>query len=308
MRRKSIQLLIALFLFRGFASVAADTKAATVAGVLASAKDSDWRPVNPENTLYMDLPAGRVIIELNPDFAPESIANIKALAKEKYWDGLAIVRTQDNYVVQWADPIAEKHPEAAKKIKTAKTKLPAELDVALNPKAPFDIFPDKDIYAKEVGYSNGFAVGRDKTAKKMWGLHCYGVVGVGRDNAPDSGNGTELYAVIGNSPRTLDRNVAVVGRVLQGVELLSSLPRGHGALGFYEKDEQNFPIKAIRLASDVPVKERVNLEVLRTDTPLFKALIEARKNRKEEWFQYRAGHIDVCSVGAPVREVKGESR
>ena len=280
----------------------------TVASVMASAKESDWRPVNPENTLYFELPAGRVIIELNPDYAPESVANIKALAKEKYWDGLAIVRVQDNYVVQWADPAAEKHPEAMKKIMMAKTKLPAELEVALNPKASFDSFPEKDLYAKEVGFSNGFTVGRDKAAKKLWGLHCYGAVGVGRDNAPDSGNGTELYAVIGNAPRVLDRNVTVVGRVLQGMEYLSSLPRGHGPLGFYEKEEQNVPIRVIHLASDMPAKERTNLEVLKTDTPLFKALIEARKNRKEDWFQYRAGHIDVCSVTVPVREVKTESK
>ena len=87
---------------------------------------------------------------------------------------------------------------------------------------------------------------------EAWLTHCYGSVGVGRDVDSDSGGGTELYAVIGNAPRHLDRNITLVGRVVQGMELLSVLPRGTGALGFYEKAEQRVPIKSIRVAADVP--------------------------------------------------------
>src|SRR5262249_55203991 len=159
------------------------------------------------------------------------VANVKDLAGEKYWDGLAVVRVQDNYVVQWADPNAEK-PDLKRKLKSAKEHLAEpELDVTLDSKVPFSPMPDKDVYARETGFSNGFAAGGDPKAKKMWLLHCYGAVGVGRDNAADSGNGAELYAVIGQSPRHLDRNVTVIGRIVQGTELLSSLPRGHGQMG-----------------------------------------------------------------------------
>jgi peptidylprolyl isomerase len=128
------------------------------------------------------------------------------------------------------------------------------------------------------------------------------MVGVGRDNAPDSGSGTELYVVIGQAPRHLDRNVTLVGRVVQGIELLSSMPRGTAAMGFYDKPEQRTPIKAIRVAADVPVEERALLEVLRTDTPTFQALIESRRNRREEWFHFQAGKIELCNVPIPVRE------
>ena len=133
--------------------------------------------------------------------------------------------------------------------------------------------------------------------------HCYGVVGVGRDTAPDSGGGSELYVVIGQAPRHLDRNVVTVGRVLRGMELLSSLPRGTGALGFYEKPEQRVPIKSIRLAADVAASERSAIEVLRTDTPLFTKYVETRRNRREEWFAAAANHIDVCNITIPVRDV-----
>jgi peptidylprolyl isomerase len=128
------------------------------------------------------------------------------------------------------------------------------------------------------------------------------MVGAGRDNAADSGGGTELYAVTGHAPRQLDRNVTLLGRVVSGIELLSSLPRGTGPLGFYQKDSERVPIKAIRLAADVAPAERSALEVMRTDAPIFLRVIEARRNRPEEWFQRRAGRIELCNVPIPVRK------
>jgi peptidylprolyl isomerase len=286
----------------GLAAEPAKRKSPTMAEVLAASKPSDWRPLDPENTLYLELTNGRVVIELAPDFAPQHVANVKALARERYFDALAIIRSQDNYVVQWADPDSEK-PEHARKIQKAKRTLPPEFDRALDPKVPFTRLADGDVYAPEVGFSGSFPVARDPKTGKMWLAHCYGMVGAGRDVAADSGGGTELYAVIGHAPRHLDRNVTLLGRVVQGIDLLSALPRGTGALGFYEKPEQRVPIKAIRVAADVPTAERSALEMMRTDTPAFQELIESRRNRPEEWFQARAGRIELCNVPLPVRTV-----
>jgi peptidylprolyl isomerase len=268
--------------------------------VLAASKPADWRPLDPENTIYLELTNGRVVIELAPAFASNHVANIKALVREHYFDGLAFLRCQDNYVVQWGDPDADK-PGKRRKILNARATLAPEFDRAIDPKMPFTRLPDGDVYAPEVGFSEGFPVARDPKTRRMWLVHCYGMVGVGRDNAADSGGGTELYVVIGQAPRHLDRNVTLVGRVLQGMELLSSLPRGTAPMGFYEKPEQRTPLKAIRVASDVPEGERSQLEVLRTETPTFQALIEARRNRHEEWFQFQAGHIELCNVPIPAR-------
>jgi len=277
-----------------------DAKAPTMAEVLASSKPSDWRPLDPENTIYLELSRGRVVIELAPSFAPLHVANVKALAREHYFDGLAILRCQDNYVVQWGDPNAEK-PELKRKLQQAKPTLPREFDRALEPKLPFTRLPDGDVYAPEVGFSSGFPAARDPKTGKLWLVHCYGMVGAGRDSPADSGGGTELYVVIGHAPRHLDRNVTLLGRVVQGIELLSAIPRGAGPLGFYEKPEQRVPIKSFVIAADVPTAERTGLEVLRTDTPLFQELIESRRNRHEEWFHYQAGHIELCNVPIPVR-------
>lgn len=275
-------------------------KSLTAAEILAAAKAEDWRALDPENTLYLELATGRVIIELAPAFAPQHAANIKALAREHYYDGLAIIRVQDNYVVQWGDPNAEK-PEAARKIRKARPTLPAEFDCAIDGQVPFTPLPDGDVYAAEVGLSAGFPVARDKGSNRMWLVHGYGMAGAARGNTVDSGGGAEIYVVIGQAPRHLDRNITLFGRVLKGMELLSSLPRGNGTMGFYEKPEQLVAIKSVRVAADVPLAERSDLEVMRTDSETFRRLVEARRNRSDEWFVYKAGRIELGNVPVPVR-------
>jgi peptidylprolyl isomerase len=270
-----------------------------MAAVLAASSPADWQALDPENTLYVELPGGRVVIELAPAFAPLHVANIKTLTRAGYFNGLAIIREQDNYVAQWGDP-ENRHPLPA-----GIGKVAPEFDSPLPAHMPFTRLPDGDVYAPEVGFSDGFPVARSAALHKVWLAHCYGMVGVGRDLDVESGSGAEMYVVIGHAPRHLDRNVALVGRVLKGVELLSSLPRGSAEMGFYTKTEQPLPIKSMRIAADVPAAERSNLEVIRTDTRTFAALIESRRNRPEDFFKVAAGRIDLCNVPIAVRERSG---
>jgi peptidylprolyl isomerase len=269
-------------------------KPLTTAEVLAASGAADWRVLDPLNTLYVELPAGRVIIELAPQFAPHHVANVMALARGHYFDGLAIMRAQDNYVVQWGDA------DGKKPIGEAQRTLAAEFERPLRGLTVVKL-ADPDTYAPLVGFIDGFPLAADPASGRAWLVHCYGMVGAGRDNDVDSGGGTELYVVIGQAPRHLDRNVTLLGRVVQGMELLSVMPRGSGALGFYEHAEQRVPIRSLRLAGDVPVAQRTELEVLRTDTPTFLAYVAARRNRLEEWFKVPAGRIDVCNIPIPAR-------
>jgi peptidylprolyl isomerase len=281
------------------AGAAAAATPKTTAELLAQSPASDWRALDPDNTLYMELPQGRVVIELAPHFAPASAANIRLLARARYYDGLAIVRAQDNYVVQWGDP-DEKNP---KSLDEAKKTLAPEFTRAAKG-VDFVKLPDPDTYAPQTGFSAGFPAARDPRSGRAWLVHCYAMVGVGRDNAEDSGNGAELYAIIGNAPRLLDRNITVVGRVVQGIELLSPLKRGTGPLGFYEKAEERTPIREVRLASELPPEKRMPLEALRTDSKTFATLIQMRRFRKDDWYKVPAGHVDVCNVPLPVRAKK----
>jgi peptidylprolyl isomerase len=283
------------------AAATAAPKPLTTAEVLAASSPSDWRPLDPQNTLYLELPAGRVIIELARVFAPNHVANVTALAREGYFDGLAFMRSQDDYVVQWGDA------QGKKPLQKAVRTLPAEFERPLRGLAIARI-GDPDTYAPMVGFLDGFPVAADPQLGRAWLVHCYGMVGAGRDNDVDSGGGTELYAVIGQAPRHLDRNVTLLGRVVRGMELLSVLPRGHGALGFYEPSESGMPIRSLRLAADLPEGERTALEELRTDTQTFAAYVEARRNRHEEWFKVPAGRIDVCNIPVPVRDAKARGR
>ena len=274
-----------------------------MAQLLASSQPSDWRSLDPANTLYLELASGRVVIELAPDFAPHHVANLRALAREGYWDGLAAIRVNDNYVAQFADPHAE-DPARRRKIQRAKETLPAEFEQTIDPAMPFTPLTDGDGYAEVVGFTNGFPVARDEREGCTWLVHTYGAVSAGRDTGIDSGGGSELTVVIGHAPRQLDRNVTVVGRVRQGMERVSSLPRGSGSLGFSREDDPAMRIRSVRLASKVPVAEQTPLEVLRTDTPLFSQLIESRRNRREAWFHRPAGYIEIGNVPLPVRPAK----
>jgi peptidylprolyl isomerase len=276
-------------------------KALTMQDVLDASTPDDWRRLDPENTLYLELDSGRVVIELAPAFAPAHAANIRALARGGYWDGLSINRSHENFVVQWGDANGE-DPAKAKPLGEAKAKLPAEFTRAAEGLA-FTKLPDVDGWAPEVGFSQGFPAARDPKANLAWPAHCYATVGAGRGMEADSSNGTELYVVIGQSPRQLDRNITTVGRVVAGMERLSVLPRGTGPLGFYEKPEQRTPIRAIRLAATVPEAEREQIEVFRTDTKAWEALVESRRNRRDDWYRHPAGHIDLCNVPVPVRAI-----
>ena len=273
----------------------------TMQDVLDQSKPGDWRTLDPENTLYVELDSGRVVIELAPAFAPRHVANIRTLVRAGYFDGLSINRSQDNFVVQWGDADSQ-DPAKVRPLGEADAKLPAEF-VRDAQGLDFTRLPDVDGWAPEVGFVQGFPAARDPQAKAAWLAHCYGAVGAGRDTAADSSKGNELYVVTGQSPRQLDRNITTVGRVVQGMEKLSVLPRGTGPLGFYEQPEQRTTLRAIRLASQVPAAERTAIEVFRTDTPAFEKLVESRRNRRDGWYVQPAGHIDLCNVPLPVRAV-----
>jgi peptidylprolyl isomerase len=300
MNKKNMLVSAALCLVLSPLTAGAAAKGKTMQDIIDASTAADWRTPDPDNLLVMDIPGGRVVIELAPMFAPEHVGNIRTLAKQGYWNGLAIIRSHDNFVVQWGDTAED--PKNAKPLGNAKTKLPAEFTVQGFDKNTFHAIPDRDGWSKTVGFVAGFPAATD--GKQTWMAHCYGDVGAGRGIEADSSIGTELYVVTGQSPRQLDRNITSVGRVLQGMEYLSVLPRGTGPLGFYEKPEQYVPIKSIALASSLPEAERVNLEVFRTDTATFDALVESRRNRKDDFYHTPAGHIDLCNIPIPVRVKK----
>jgi peptidylprolyl isomerase len=270
----------------------------TPASILAAAPPGDWRGVDPEDLMVLDLAGGgRVVIELAPLFAPVHVANIKLMARAGWYDGLTVERVQDNYVVQWGDPSPRAPPSAVTLHPPAEYERPAA-------GLAFDALPYRDTYADRVGFVRGWPTAESDDGE-AWLTHCYGMVGVGRDLNPDTGSGTELYAIIGQPARALDRNIALVGRVLSGMDLLAAQPRGPGAMGFYADPRQGLKILKVRIAADLPAAERPAFAMLATDSATFKAWIHVRANRQDTFFLRPAGAIDVCGALPPIRIIHG---
>ena len=290
---RSLFLLAAAALLVGAAPA---KKPLTPTDVVTAAPPGAWKTISSDDLLVLDLRSGgRVVVQLAPEFAPVHVANIQALARGKYWDGATIYRVQDNYVAQWGLNESDKPWPAG-----VTAKPPAEYTRALKGLAVKPLgFADP--YAPAAGFVNGWPVAYSPKAGWANLAHCYGSVGVGRDLSPDTGTGGELYAAIAPI-RHLDRNIAVVGRVIDGIDKLSSLPRGTEALGFYKDKSAFVPIASIRIASNIPAAERPAYEYLDTASASFAAYLRVRANRKDDFYIRPAGGVDLCNVNVPVRK------
>ena len=272
-------------------------KPVSSADIIARALPADWLAIPAEDLLVIDLDTGqRVVIALAPGFAPVHVANIRRLVQSGWFAGTTINRVQDNYVTQWGNA-TEKKPLPGGIIDSP----PAEYERPVTGLG-FRAMPYRDAYTAKAGHAGGWPVASD--GRLAWLPHCYGMVGVGRNLAPDTGTGAELYAVIGHGPRHLDRNITVVGRVLAGMEALSALPRGTETLGFYKEGAARPAIAAARLASDIPLAERPAFEWMSSDSESFAAWLHIRANRKDDFFIQPAGAIDVCNALPPARPVR----
>ncbi len=300
-----LPLLVAALLASTSAMAGNDTDHATPSthDILAASQASEWRTLDPDNTLYMELANHhRVVIELAPAWAPKHVANIKTMVNEHYFDHTSVYRVQDNFVAQWGDPDGD-NPEKAKSMGSAKTTLPPEFTRSFDDSLNVTLLPDGDVYAPRVGFSRGLPMAWNPKTHKAWLVQCYGMVGVARDVDPNSGSGNTLYVPIGQAPRQIDHQLAVVGRVVQGMQWLSALPRGPEPMGVYKDADKRTPILSVRLASHVPAAERTPLEVLRTNSKSFRKLVEAKRNRHDAFYTQPVGHIGICNVPLPVREV-----
>ncbi len=269
-------------------------KPPTPSEIVAQAPPAAWATVPADDLLVMDLDSGqRIVIALAPDFAPVHIANVRLMARTGWVDGLTINRVQDNYVTQWGD-VTDKKPLPKGAIETP----PAEYERGRKGLA-FHAMPYRDAYAKKAGHVGGWPVASD--GRNAWLIHCYSMVGVGRGLPPSTGTGAELYTVIGHAPRHLDRNITTIGRVLGGMDALTSLPRGTEALGFYKEGSPRPVIVKARMASDMPAADRPSWQVMTADGPSLRQWVKARANRKDDFFIRPAGAIDICNALPPVR-------
>ncbi|MEO0062939.1 MAG: hypothetical protein RLZZ08_1499 [Pseudomonadota bacterium] len=284
----------------------------TPASVVAAAPAGDWRAIAPADLLVMTLApdAGRsprqVVIQLMPaPFSQPWVQNIRTLAKAHWWDGTTVYRVVDNWVAQWGD--GEDDKAKAKALPVGVVSPVADYETTLDTRTfsgtnvPARAEGRSDPYADETRFFLGWPVASNKGSPRAWPVHCYGSVGVARDLAPDTGTGAELYAVIGHAPRALDRNIAVVGRVIEGIEHLSTLPRGKGDAGVYDNAALKVPILSVRPGNELSDPPR--FEYLASDSASFARYVAVRANRSDSFYRVPAGGVDICNVQVPIRRV-----
>lgn len=261
--------------------------------ILANAQASDWRPLDPEETLYIELERGTVIVALSTQLARAHVEQVKALAREGFYDGLSFYRVIDGFVAQGGDVLEQRE------ITNAASAMTAEFDQSFDDSIDFSALSDPDGYAAQVGFIDSLPAGVSRDRKTVWHLHCTGAFAFGRTNEKDSA-ATEFYITL-QPQRYLDRNLTVFGRVIYGMEHVQALRRVAPAQS--EGDDLGETILSIRVGADAPETQRVALEIFRSGTSTFESFVESRRNRPEEFFYHRPDHADICALPIPVRAI-----
>ena len=270
----------------------------------ALGKDPTWRQVEPDNLVFMDLGEGRVIIELNPTFAPKTVKQFRQLVQDGFYDGLSFYRVIDGFVAQGGDGSDLGELSEVPLIE-------AEFERDWSPDLPFRPVQKPDLFAPETGFTDGFAAARDGDGdgdgdgEKIWLTHCPGVVAMARNEDADSSR-TDFYIVLGQAPRYLDRNMNVFGRVVHGMEITQKIHRGPADNNGIVRDETAASrIRRMQLGDEIPDEDRPAVYVLDTESEGFEDLLRSRRNRTQRFFHNKPPEVlDVCQVPMAGRVTK----
>lgn len=257
-----------------------------------------WREVDPENLVFMQIPGGTVAIELNPRFAPKTVAQFRELVRDRFYDGLGFYRVIDGFVAQGGDgsDLGEL---------SDKPTIDAEFEREWEENLPWQFAQEPDLFAPQTGFVDGFPAARDPDADAVWLTHCPGIVAMARNNDKDSSR-SDFYIVIGQAPRYLDRNMNIFGRVIDGMAAVQQIARGPANNNGIFRDETAITrIRSMRVAADIDEKDRLSAYVVDTSSAGFASLLESRRDRKQEFFHHRPPAVlDVCQVPLQARLTK----
>jgi peptidylprolyl isomerase len=257
-----------------------------------------WRQVDPANLVLMELHDGTVVLELNPRFAPKTVAQFKRLVREDFYRGLSFYRVIEGFVAQGGD-------ESDVGIPSTQPTIEAEFQIRRDDDLAWTRVESDDMFGAETGFIDGFAAAR--SGRHVWLAHCPGVVAMARASDPDSSR-TDFYIVIGQAPRYLDRNLSVFARVIQGMDVVQRIRRGPTELnGIIEADLDRTRIVRMRMMDAVEAEERRDFYVMDTSSPGFLEYMEQRRNRRDDFFQIKPPKVlDVCQVPIGIRDEKAD--
>lgn len=262
-----------------------------------NANESEWRTLDLNNTVLLTLPHGKVVIELAPQFSPKHVEQFSNLVQKSFYDGTNFYRVIDGFVAQAG-------PKDGSEQDKSVPLLAMEGQFSVDEKAPFTVVQSNDLFAKQTGFKQGFAVATDGS-KNAWLTHCPGVLAMARSNEADSAS-SHFYFVIGQAPRYLDKIMTIFGRVVYGMNHIQAIQRTTVIDGEYAVDSrEHTPIISMKLMADVPKKDRIIIDVENTESPGFADRLAKRRARASEFFYKKPPPVlDVCQVPIRSRLVK----
>jgi len=263
------------------------------------APDDAWRDVDPENTLYIDVDYGQIIVELYPEIAPLHVEQIKKLTRINFYDHVKFHRVLKGFMNQTGDPsgngtgdseLPDIEPEFT-------FRRPMSMPVTLIGQRPLG---DPSVSTKtiDVGFYKGLQVATQPSAQSMltkdgmvgaFGLHCKGVTSMARTEIPNSAN-SQFFLMRGTAAH-LDAQYSIWGSTVYGRENLTKIKLGTvGEDAGFVPDEMN----KVRIGADLPEAERVNVQVLKTDSPAFQKYLSTQKKAD-------GTYPDICDIAVPTR-------
>lgn len=263
----------------------------------AKAAADNYLDIPQQELVYLELKQGIVVLKLAPQFTPEHSKRFKALVQAGFYNGLDFYRVIDQFVLQAGLMEGEQHPHG---VKTDWPALKAEFSWKVRSSDPFTLVQQDDLLAKQTGFNQGFAVGRDNGEE--WLLHCPHVINMARSEDANSAT-TDFALMQGQAPRHLDRNMSVFAKVIWGGQLLNLVKRGErNAGGVIDNKAERSRIIRMTLGSDLPKAEQLPLQWLDTASAEFKQRIAAGKARDNAFFHHKGnGALDICYQQVPVR-------
>lgn len=261
----------------------------------AAAQDAEmWRDVTPENLWVIDTSKGRVLVELTPDTAPQSVERIKTLTRQGFYDGLVFHRVIRNFMAQTGDPLGtgagnSDLPNVPGEFQFRRGRQPAFAQTPTN-RAGSSIDGLYGVMPVRTQPDAQMFVTADNRVDAM-GLFCPGVAGMARANDPNSAN-SQFFLMSGVQPN-LNGQYTPFGRVIHGLEVVQALKAGPDESdGAVTSDPDT--LVTVRLAADMAEGERPRAQVLDGRSPRFAELIAETEAE-------RGTRFNVCDVIPPAR-------
>lgn len=253
----------------------------------------NFRAVDQSELLYLNLDSGLVVVELNSDYAPATVARIKTLAGSGFYNGKSFYRVIDGFVAQGGAGDDDASPTYAPLKMEARKVTTAEGIILL---------PSPDLFAAFTGFKNGFALGLDAEKRRSWLLHCPGALGMSRSNEPDTAT-TDFYIVIGQAPRYLDGIMTIFGRVVWGMDKVQQIIRADvTGSGMIEADQPQTRIRWAAIGNALPEDQQLALMVEVTNDKAFEDKLNDRLARPQAFFYEKPPKVlDVCQVPLRVK-------